>query len=609
MLAALLPGANRLTAQETEPDWQLVWWDEFDQTGAPDPNRWTPEVGYIRNNEAQYYAANRSENARVEDGHLVLEARRDQWDGHEYTSASLHTAQTASWTYGRIEVRAQIPTGRGMWPAIWMLGANIGEVGWPKCGEIDIMENVGFAPRIHHTNVHTETYNHANGTAQGAATAVDSPWEDFHLYTVEWFPHKIDFYFDDQKVFTFNNEGTGVDEWPFDAPHYLLLNVAVGGSWGGEQGIDDDIFPQQMQVDYVRVYTQKEPGPYSLQTRTQGNGQILLSPVMDAYPEGTEVTLQAHPAIGSRFDGWIGADLGTSRQSRIAMQRDLDLTAHFSTPGEMLNNGHFEEGREGWVGPFPPTGVTVEVSADTGYLGVDIGASGLDPWQVQLVQSGKSIVQGERYRLSFDGWATVEGTVQAFVSLSAAPWTSYGGIDALLTAQRRSYSVEFEMTHESNPQARVELNLGRIPGKVMIDNLSLVRVSESSASLFRLWKEAHGVEETTGTADPDQDGNPILCEYVLGLDPMWKDEPMLQPRWTGSQFQLTLPARDAKALDAAFVLESTSNFLTWTPEVGDRIQIAEQEGNRFFRGRATLLESRPRASALAKPAAHLLVQP
>ena len=252
--------------------WELVWSDEFDKSGLPDPSKWVHEEGFIRNHELQYYTKGRSENARVADGMLLLEARKerfknpaydpgvaggDNWkrarEQAEYTSASITTRGKAAWTCGKIEVRAKLPTGKGMWPAIWMLGLDRSQ-GWPACGEIDIMENVGFDPDVIHANIHTKKYNHVMGTNKGSRITIPKPYEDFHNYSIEWYPDRIDFFVDGQKYFTYGNEGTGADAWPYDKDHYLILNIAVGGDWGGQQGIDDSIFPQQMVVDYVRVY-------------------------------------------------------------------------------------------------------------------------------------------------------------------------------------------------------------------------------------------------------------------------------------------------------------------------------------------------------------------
>lgn len=249
------PGALR----PDDPEWKLVWSDEFASEGLPDPKKWSYEVGFVRNREAQFYTKGRKENARVEGGSLVIESRKEKYEGGEYTSASLHTKGKGEWRYVRVEARAKLPTGRGMWPAIWMLGTNIGEVGWPRCGEIDIMENVGFDPETIHANIHTQAYNHVKGTNKGSKTKVEKPYESFHVYAVEWSEKRLDFYVDGRKYFAFENEGKGEATWPFDRQHYLILNAAIGGSWGGQKGIDAGIFPQKYLIDYVRVYERRKP--------------------------------------------------------------------------------------------------------------------------------------------------------------------------------------------------------------------------------------------------------------------------------------------------------------------------------------------------------------
>jgi len=244
--------------ESPEAGWDLVWSDEFEYTGLPDSTKWGYDVGYIANNELQYYRESRLENSRVEDGNLIIEARKESYEGYDYTSARLVTRGKETWQYGRVEVRAKLPTGTGMWPAIWMLGENIREVGWPECGELDIMENVGFDADVIHANIHTEAYNHTIGTNKGDTLIVSAPYEDYYVYAMEWTPDQIDFFVDDEQYFSFANEGTGDDVWPFDQPFYLILNAAVGGNWGGQQGVDDSIFPQQFYIDYVRVYQRAE---------------------------------------------------------------------------------------------------------------------------------------------------------------------------------------------------------------------------------------------------------------------------------------------------------------------------------------------------------------
>jgi beta-glucanase (GH16 family) len=236
--------------------WALEFSDEFEAPGAPDPAKWAYELGYIRNNEKQYYTS-RPENVRVEGGNLIIEGRKEPFQGFGYTSASINTLGRFEFQYGRIEVRAKLPSGIGMWPAIWTLGVNRKTVGWPACGEIDIMENVGFDPLKIHGSVHTAAYNHTIGTQKTATVDIANPADDFHVYALEWYPDRIEVAVDGQKYFTFRNEGTGTRVWPFDAPQYLLINLAIGGSWGGQKGIDDAKLPQKYLVDYVRIYQQK----------------------------------------------------------------------------------------------------------------------------------------------------------------------------------------------------------------------------------------------------------------------------------------------------------------------------------------------------------------
>ena len=242
----------------SDSKYKLVWSDEFDYSGLPDARKWSFDVegnasGW-GNNEAQFYTKERIQNAEVKDGFLRITALKEDFEGKKYTSARLRTAAKGDWLYGRLEVRAKLPDGRGMWPAIWMLSTDWKYGGWPASGEIDIMENVGYDPFVIVASAHTKSYNHVQGTQKNNKLTIPDCYTSFHVYALEWEASEYRVFVDDRLYFTFKNEGTGFKAWPFDQKFHLLLNVAVGGNWGGQKGIDDSIFPRTMVVDYVRVY-------------------------------------------------------------------------------------------------------------------------------------------------------------------------------------------------------------------------------------------------------------------------------------------------------------------------------------------------------------------
>ena len=245
--------------------YSLVWSDEFDLDGLPDPGKWAYDTALNAtgwaNHELEYYSNARPENSRVENGTLVIEARHEDldpaqfpdWGGQHYSSARLVTRNRASWTFGFIEVRAQLPCGVGTWPAIWTL-ADVPVLHWPGDGEIDIMEHVGFDPGVIHGTTHTADYNGKLRNERTATTDAPDACSAFHRYQLRWTPTRITIGMDDHNYFQYANDGSGAAEWPFGGPQYLLLNIAIGGDWGGQQGVDDTIFPVRMLIDYVRVY-------------------------------------------------------------------------------------------------------------------------------------------------------------------------------------------------------------------------------------------------------------------------------------------------------------------------------------------------------------------
>ncbi len=240
---------------------RLAWSEEFDYKGLPDDRIWNYEVGYIRGNEAQYYTCKDEANARVEKGCLVIEARQEHNDTIDYTSASINTLGKVDFFRGRIEVRAKLPKGRGIWPAIWMMGSDYPDVNWPDCGEIDIMEYVGYFPNTIYSTVHTPGFeiqrklDPDNGpTYVHVQTKINEPYSDFHVYAMEWTDESLDFFIDGKRTYSYRKSDYPDSYWRFDKPHFLLINLAVGGAWGGVHGIDDSIFPAKYYVDWVRYY-------------------------------------------------------------------------------------------------------------------------------------------------------------------------------------------------------------------------------------------------------------------------------------------------------------------------------------------------------------------
>lgn len=230
----------------------LVWADEFDTNGVPDKSKWDYSLGGNGwgNGEVQTYTKD-EKNVFVKNGKLNITAIKDK---ELWTSTRIKTQYKAEWTYCYIEIRAKLPKGVGTWPAIWMLPSYDKYGNWPRSGEIDIMEHVGYDQNVIHTTVHTGAYNHRINTQKGYHSKIKSVSDRFIVYAVEWRPDYIQWYVDGKPYYRFDNEKKTVLEWPFDIPYYLIMNLAIGGSWGGKEGIDPNMKSVTMQIDYVRVY-------------------------------------------------------------------------------------------------------------------------------------------------------------------------------------------------------------------------------------------------------------------------------------------------------------------------------------------------------------------
>jgi beta-glucanase (GH16 family) len=269
----LLDNQAKTTADVSPEEWTLVWSDEFEDPAGtpPDPGIWRSEVGGgllngipgWGNGEFEYYTASTENAATDGQGHLVITAREVNtatsnlrcWYGPcEYTSARLITWNRAEFEFGRVEARLRLPYGQGMWPAFWMLGTDLAEVGWPQSGEIDIMENIGREPTTAHGTVHGPGYSSGEGIGAGYDLPAGTVSDDFHVYAVEWTPGQIRWLVDGVNYFTATSDSIPAGtEWVYNHPFFLILNLAVGGNWPGAPD-ETTTLPQTMYVDYVRVY-------------------------------------------------------------------------------------------------------------------------------------------------------------------------------------------------------------------------------------------------------------------------------------------------------------------------------------------------------------------
>lgn len=287
------------------PAWRLVWSDEFNlpEGAAPDSSKWTYDAGGDGwgNEELQYYTRNRRKNARIEGQCLVIEAHQETFNlggtTYNYTSARLKTQGLWQWTHGRFEARMKLPRGQGLWPALWMLGADLPAVGWPACGEVDLMENIGREPATLHGGAHGPGYSGETNKSGSYALADGTAFADqFHLFAVEWEPGVLRWSVDNRTYFTLTPASLAPDQpWVFEHPFFLIVNVAVGGLWPGAPDATTT-FPQRLTVDYIRVYARTNAPAPILQIQSAGDRALVSWPA--TFPQAR---LQRAPALGASW--------------------------------------------------------------------------------------------------------------------------------------------------------------------------------------------------------------------------------------------------------------------------------------------------------------------
>lgn len=453
----------------------LVWSDEFNTPGLPDSTHWSYEKGKIRNDELQYYTGKRLENARIEDSVLVIEARKENYNGAAYTSASVISKGIGDWRYGKIEISAKVPTGKGTWPALWMMPTNSEYGGWPRSGEIDIMEYVGYQPAYLFYTCHFEGTDGSGHQSSGTKKSqIANPFNKFIKFAIIWTPDKIEWYANDVKYHTYTKKSDDYRTWPFNKEFYLILNLAYGGSWGASAGIDDTKLPHKFLIDYVRVYQlQETEGPFSISVQPTKHGKVEVSPVMDLYPENTEVTLTAIPDSGYQFKAWEYQS-GANPFSLTANKNSV-VNPIFFNPNELLSNIEFDKGFNPWTFYVENSlNSTYSANVEDSVFVINITKSPGTDWKLGFQETGLSIEKAE-YKLTFDAWAQNPNVAAITISKNYSDWGSLISKSASLNSTRKSFEFQINMTN-SDDNVRLYFGIGRFIGKVYFDNISLKKI-------------------------------------------------------------------------------------------------------------------------------------
>jgi beta-glucanase (GH16 family) len=460
--------------------WVLVWSDEFGYTGLPDPAKWSFETEGNAwrwgNGEDQYYTENRLENARVRDGNLFITALKEDYaPGFHYTSARIRTKDKGDWCYGRFEMRAKLPKGASIWPGFWMMPTESYYGPWPASGEIDIMEFFGFIPDTANFTIHTKKYNHKINSHKFGKATDKTLHSDYHIYAVEWFPERLDFYFDLEKVFTFAKESGHPDVWPYDRKFHIILNNAVGGDYYRlvTGGVNTTIFPQEYMIDYVRVYQWNDGLPHRLSVNAGKGGKAVIAPLKDEYAPGENVTVTAIPDPGFKFDSWSGDFEGGVANQSLYLLSDTAAQANFVPENEILKNGGFERNLAYWTIWTDTTGTIVPAPiVENGALKLTVTRAGKSDWQAQLSQP-LALEKGRTYRIAFEAWANRKKAIRLGLNQNHPPYQSYGTRSFNLTKERKQFNFTITMKQDSDPDSRIELDFGDKSGTIWVDNVSV----------------------------------------------------------------------------------------------------------------------------------------
>lgn len=467
---------SELSAQ----NWQLVWSDEFDET-AIDQTKWEFEIGPTY--ETLHYFTDRSENAKIVDGMLNIIALKESYQGFNYTAALVKTQNKFYWRYGRIEARIKLPGTTGFVPGFWMLPQDDQYGYWPWGGEIDIMEHPTNQDRIFGT-CHCWQYSYFTGSMApaGGSVQVQDSETAFHVYAVEWTAEKIDFFVDDQKYFTFNNEHSGFEVWPFDQPFYILLAMGVGGGWVGNPDATT-VFPGVLEVDYVRVYQNTNDlvicgDDYVLQN---SKGFVYTIPQITGANYSWNVPNNTSIISGQNsnqitvdwgiFGGFVSADV-TASDGLFTIEYPVAVSSN------LIKNAGFEKGAKYWnkTGPYPAEAVFA-LTTDDPHSGnyamyVDVKTPGVNSWDAQLSQGNLLLLSGEKYHASF--WAKKDGAPNQLspAIINSTNYTVYAIKEITLKNTWQQFDLDFTMP--ANATASFNIGMGGQTGKFYYDDFKLL---------------------------------------------------------------------------------------------------------------------------------------
>ncbi|HEY9061035.1 MAG TPA: carbohydrate binding domain-containing protein [Pseudobacteroides sp.] len=428
----------------------LAWSDDFDGDSINSDNWNVADTNVVYNNELEAY---KTANAYVQDGNLVLEAKKEAYLGKNYTSGKVFTKGKQAWTYGRFEIKAKMPESQGIWPAIWMLPEDDNIYGgWPQGGEIDILELLGHQPNKIYGTVH---YGNPHASGQGEYTLQSGKFSDsYHIYAFEWDPGEMRWYIDGTLYHTEKswytrdeNEADSITyPAPFNRDFHLILNVAVGGDWPGNPD-STTILPSKMFVDYIKVYERKDGVYPPAGERPEINNTTARQPLPDGnYIYNGSFDQQNNDVAGMRNDG---------------SSTDITNTSYWTFSHVDANNG------------------VAEASNDNGAIKLDISTPGNNPYSVQIYQKPINVEKSDTYRVTFDAWASTERNMYVKVGSEAdRGWANYSGDQIIaLTTTPKEHTFDFKMTGDTNPAARLEFNVGAAGENIVhIDNVKLIKL-------------------------------------------------------------------------------------------------------------------------------------